>query len=53
MEMAAGAGLHTVATDLHVPEQGFTKLYGSLTVLDDIVEIRRQGDTAVLSYSPA
>jgi hypothetical protein len=39
MEMAAGAGLHTVTPDLHVPEQCFAKLYGSLTIFDESIEI--------------
>src|SRR5438105_12683396 len=41
--MTAGAGRNTVATHLHVPEEGLAKLSGGRFVLDYRLEVRRQG----------
>jgi hypothetical protein len=51
VKVTASAGLHPVTANLHVPEQGFPKLHGSLTVCDEIIEMRGQWDATVLSHS--
>ena len=48
VEMTAGTGLHTIATHLPIPEQGFTQFYRFLFILYKMIQIRRFGDRNVL-----